>query len=53
MYLDSILIQKLDKLITSLRISWALELSLDKEQTTYDDSLDGLRLGLRLIRLNN
>jgi hypothetical protein len=39
--------EKYDKLITSLRTAWALELSLDKEQTSYDDSIDALRLSLK------
>ena len=38
--------EKYDKLITSLRTAWALELSLDKEHTSYDDLLDALRLAL-------
>ena len=38
--------EKYDKLITSLRTAWALELSLDKEQTSYDDLLDALKLSL-------
>lgn len=37
---------KYDKLITSLRTAYAKELTLDKEQTSYDDSLDALRLSL-------
>ena len=36
-----------DKLITSLRTAYAKELTLDKEQTSYDDLLDGLRLSLK------
>ena len=36
-----------DKLITSLRTAYANELSLDKEQTSYDDLLDALRLSLK------
>jgi len=36
-----------DKVITSLRTSYAQELTLDKEQTSYDDSLDALRLSLK------
>ena len=36
-----------DKLITSLRTAYAKELTLDKEQTSYDDSLDALRLSLK------
>jgi len=39
--------QKHDKLITSLRTAYAKELTLDKEQTSYDDSLDALRLSLK------
>jgi hypothetical protein len=36
-----------EKLITSLRTAYAREYSLDKEQTSYDDSLDALRLSLK------
>jgi hypothetical protein len=36
-----------DKLITSLRTAYAKELDLDKNQTSYDDLLDGLRLSLK------
>ena len=39
--------EKYDKLITSLRTAYANELTLDKEQTSYDDSLDALRLSLK------
>ena len=35
------------KLITSLRTAWAEELTLDKQQTSYDDLLDALRLSLK------
>jgi hypothetical protein len=38
---------KYDKLITSLRTAYAREYSLDKEQTSYSDSLDALRLSLK------
>jgi hypothetical protein len=38
---------KHDKLITSLRTAYATELTLDKNQTSYNDLLDGLRLGLK------
>jgi hypothetical protein len=38
--------EKFEKLITSLRTAYAREYSLDKEQTSYDDSLDALRLSL-------
>ena len=36
-----------DKLITSLRTTYAKELTLDKEQTSYDDLLDALSLSLK------
>jgi hypothetical protein len=36
-----------EKLITSLRTAQANEYSLDKEQTSYDDLLDALRLSLK------
>jgi hypothetical protein len=39
--------EKFDKLIVSLRTAYAKEYSLDKEQTSYDDLLDALRLSLR------
>lgn len=39
--------EKHDKLITSLRTAYAEELDLDKNQTSYDDLLDGLRLSLK------
>lgn len=32
---------------TSIRIAHAYELSLDKEQTSYDDLLEALRLSLK------
>jgi hypothetical protein len=38
---------KYEKLITSLRTAYAREYSLDKEQTSYNDLLDGLRLSLK------
>ena len=38
---------KYDKLIISLRTAYAKELSLDKEQTSYSDLLDALRLSLK------
>jgi hypothetical protein len=37
---------KYEKLITSLRTAYAREYSLDKEQTSFNDSLDALRLSL-------
>jgi hypothetical protein len=36
-----------DKVITSLPTAYARELSLDKENTSYSDSLDALRLILK------
>ena len=41
-----------DKLIISLRTSWANEYSLDKEQTSYSDSLDALRLACKMYKMN-
>jgi hypothetical protein len=38
---------KFDKLLTSLRTAYATELTLDKNQTSYDDLLDALRLSLK------
>jgi len=40
-----------EKLITSLRTAWATEYSLDKEQTSYNDSLDALRLSLKAFQI--
>jgi hypothetical protein len=36
-----------ENLITSLRTACAKELTLDKQQTSYDDLLDVLRLSLK------
>ena len=44
--------EKHDKLITSLHTAYAKELDLDKEQTSYDDLLDGLRLSLKGYQIN-
>jgi hypothetical protein len=38
---------KYDNLITSLRTAYATELTLDKDNTSYSDSLDALRLSLK------
>jgi hypothetical protein len=43
---------KYQKLIISLRTAQAKEYSLDKEQTSYDDLLDGLRLSLKGYDIN-
>lgn len=39
--------EKHDKLLTSLRTAYAEELNLKKEQTSYSDLLDALRLALK------
>jgi hypothetical protein len=39
-----------DKLIISLRMAYANELSLDKEKTSYSDSLDAFRLAVKFTR---
>lgn len=39
--------EKHDKLLTSLRTAYAEELNLKKDQTSYSDLLDGLRLALK------
>ena len=39
--------KQFEKLITSLRTVYAREYSLDKDQTSYSDSLDALRLSLK------
>ena len=44
---ESIYLRRYDKLIISLRTAWAKELSLDKDQTSYNDLLDALRLSLK------
>ena len=36
--------KKYDRLITAMRTAQATEYNLDKENTTYDDDLDDLRL---------
>jgi hypothetical protein len=39
--------ERYNKLITSLRTGYAEELNLKKDQTSYDDLLDGFRLALK------
>jgi hypothetical protein len=39
--------EKYDKLNVPLSTAQAKEYSVDKEQTSYDDLLDGLRLSLK------
>jgi len=41
-----------DKLITSLRTAYATEYSLNKDQTSYNDLLDALRLSLKGYQIN-
>jgi hypothetical protein len=43
--------KEFDKLIISLRTAWANEYSLDKEQTSYSDSLDALRLACKMYKM--
>ena len=43
--------EKHDKLITSLRTAYANELSLDKNQTSYYDLLDALRMALKAYNI--
>ena len=40
-----------DKLIISLRTAYSIELSLDKERTSYSDSLDTLRLACKMYKM--
>jgi hypothetical protein len=42
---------KYNELIISLRTAYANELSLDKQQTSYDDLIDSLRLALFQIKI--
>jgi hypothetical protein len=44
--------QEYEKLIISLRTVQAKEYSLDKEQTSYHDLLDALRLSLKSYTIN-
>jgi hypothetical protein len=44
--------EQFDKLIISLRTAYAKEYSLDKEQTSYSDSLDALRLACKMYKMN-
>ena len=43
--------EKHDKLLTSLRTAYAEELNLKKDQTSYDDMLDALRLALKCYNI--
>jgi hypothetical protein len=44
--------EQFDKLIISLRTAYANELSLDKEQSSYSDSLDALRLACKMYKMS-
>ncbi len=44
--------EQFDKLIISLRTAYAKEYSLDKEQTSYSDSIDALRLACKMYKMN-
>ena len=43
--------KQFDKLIISLRTAYAKEYSLDKEQSSYSDSLDALRLACKMYKM--
>lgn len=40
------------KLLISLRTAYAKEYSLDKEQTSYSDSIDALPLACKMYKMN-
>ena len=42
-----------DKLIISLRTAYANEYSVDKEQTSYSDSLDALRISCKMYPIKD
>ena len=44
--------KEFDKLIIALRTAYSTELSLDKERTSYSDSLDALRLACKMYKMN-
>jgi hypothetical protein len=44
--------EEFDKLIISLRTAYAKEYSPDKEQSSYSDSLDELRLACKMYKMN-
>jgi hypothetical protein len=43
--------EQFDKLIISLRTVYSKEYSLDKEQSSYSDSLDALRLACKMYKM--
>lgn len=40
-----------DKLAISLKTAYAIEYSLDKERTSYSDSIDALRLSCKMYKM--
>ena len=44
--------KEFDKLIISLRTAYSHEYCLDKEQTSYSDSIDALRLAYKMYKMN-
>jgi hypothetical protein len=44
--------KQFDKLIIILKTAYAKEYSLEKEQTSYSDSLDALRLACKMYKIN-
>lgn len=44
--------ERFDKLLLSLRTAYANEYSLDKNNTSYPDSLDALRLSLKGFKID-
>ena len=44
--------EQFDKLMISFRTAYAKEYSLDKEQTSYSDSIDALRLACKMCKMN-
>ena len=45
------ILASMDKLIIRLRTAYANELSLDKGQTSYSDSIDALRLACKMYKM--
>ncbi len=43
--------EQVDKLIITLRTAYAKEYSFDKEQTSYSDSIDALRLACKMYKM--
>jgi len=43
--------EQFDKLIISLKTAYTKEYSIDKEQTSYSDSLDASRLACKMYKM--